>query len=334
MAFELLPHFQSSLLTPLSQILSASSAVTSDDARQHARSLLSLGLVELLAVLTHQGQTALFGFVEHKDAQGLLKSLDMEHFSPEMTAPTRVDAEQFRIWHEIVLEKILEELKQFSDIASLGEAGLAELINGQWEHLASIPQWMWNATQLSSTAARHSMVSHSESAPMDTEQQLQENMAGLMQLMKQAQHSSIASQDVHHLHDHPEIALPVFLQAPAWSKCVLPLLAVAVMIGLTWLYGQDLATATERPTPVYLMSSDKSAKPAEIRPSNTAPVISPAQESAHSPADSAPSLAPTDPQAADHTKESDDAVLRPVTPEDESTQELPLEISSDVSKEH
>lgn len=230
MAFSLLDHLQNSCQASLQALVPA---MDGDGQRQ----LLAIVLGQLM-VLDRTNSTALYQALASQDQHIFWQGLD-EQAIGQLAATTALPVAEFNRVIDQLYGAATDEIRSLDRVASLEQAGVSELIQGQAEYLAgSAPDQVWQVLNLKELQGQN--------APAEAAVDLNASMASLNKMMMDASQMTTQPLDTapqpdlalqQHDHGHAaSIALPPQRPAARLFLVLEPLIALLILLALWMIY--------------------------------------------------------------------------------------------------
>lgn len=238
MALSLWQHLQdaqrTASLTRLTALLGRKS-----DAELVFERTVALTLAHLVSLNQRHGRGLVLALVNTRTVSGLWQTLDQAAVQQALGQELGDTPDQLDKAVDDVAARVLEEVFMLVDMASLGEDGLAELLEGQPEHLQGhAPDWVWTQAGLDNLRGQAVV----EAAPaLD----VAAGIASLTALMHTAQHQQeelAMGHAAHHDDHHPVVAEPVFRAASRLARALAPLPAALILGLLVCLFSHNPKT--------------------------------------------------------------------------------------------
>lgn len=200
---------------------------------------VALTIAHLVSLNQRHGRSLVLALVNTRAVSGLWQTLDQTAVLAALSQELQGSTDQLSKAVDEVAARVLEEIFMLVDMASLGEEGLAELLEGQPEHLQGhAPDWVWTLAGLDSLRGQAVVV---EEPVMD----VAAGIASLTALMQNAQHQQeehLMGHAAHHDDHHPVVAEPVFREASTLARVLAPLVALAILLFLACVFAQNPMT--------------------------------------------------------------------------------------------
>lgn len=178
MAFSLIEHVQSQYQEQLAQLLPAQDPDTQQE--------MIAAVLGQLIVLDRNHSALLYAAIQQQNSQFFAEHLSQAQIS-QLASLYSLDATVTQQALMGIYQLVSQEIKQLDDVASFGQAGVSELIQGQLETLAGrAPDSVWTTVGLTELQGQTAV----EAAPVD----LADSMASLSKIMSEASQFQATSQ--------------------------------------------------------------------------------------------------------------------------------------------
>jgi hypothetical protein len=200
---------------------------------------VALTLAHLVSLNQRHGRGLVLALVNTRTVSGLWQTLDQTAVLKALGQDLGGSPDQLAKAVDDVAACVLEEVFMLVDMACLGEEGLAELLEGQPEHLQGhAPDWVWTLSGLEDLRGQAVV----EEAPaLD----VAAGIASLTALMHNAQHQQeelAMGHAAHHDDHHPVVAEPVFRAAGSLARALAPVPAILILGLLTCVFSHNPKT--------------------------------------------------------------------------------------------
>jgi hypothetical protein len=227
---------------------------------------VALTIAHLVSLNQRHGSSLVLALVNTQAVSGFWQTLDQSAVLAELRRELSSSTDQLNKAVDDVAARVLAEVFMLVDMASLGEDGLAELLEGQPEHLQGrAPDWVWTLAGLEQLRGQAAVV---EEPVID----VAAGIATLTALMQNAQHQQeehAMAHATHHDDHHPMVPEPVFREASTFARALAPVVALAILAFLSYLFSQNPMTnnlsmldhMAGEPTALNEMASEQPAEP-------------------------------------------------------------------------
>jgi hypothetical protein len=235
MALSLLQHLRDTRRSLLIQ------HVSKHMQRSQAESVVDLSIPLVLAHLVslnqQHGTSLVIALLNTQAQDGLWKTLDHDRLLKQISQAAGIDTSQAQSATNHVAHDVLVELHALYDQASLGDEGLNELLMAQPALLQGhAPDWIWTLAELAGLNGQHAV------APADVEElTVDRGIAELHALMRDAKQDPLMTPTPDHNDHTPVIDAPTQRAAGPWARCLAPVVALIVLMGLVMLYQHNHA---------------------------------------------------------------------------------------------
>ncbi len=225
---------------------------------------LALALAHVVHLNQRHGTSLVLALLNSKAVDGIWQTLDSAQWIQQLQQHLKADPVVLQAASQQVASTVLAEIFDLVDAASLGEAGLNELLEGQPEHLqGQAPDWVWQQSGLTALCGQVAPVADPTEA-LD----LAAGIASLNKLVREAVSQSkhpvsipITAQAMPpaHLntapdpdlaaHAHPVITAPTQRHAGGLTRVLEPLIALAILAMLYSFFSTSSRDIDATPTP-------------------------------------------------------------------------------------
>lgn len=191
MALSLRQHLQDSQAAALSGAIQEM-GLSASQAQTLLGWTLPLVLAHLVDLNQRHGTGLVLALINTQAVDGIWQTLDQTEWINQAQKHMATDGLILQVASNHIATVVLAEIFALVDAASLGEAGLQELLDGQPEHLqGQAPDWVWQQAGLTSLCGQ-AAVEPDQTEALD----LATGMASLNQLMRQAATQAITAESV------------------------------------------------------------------------------------------------------------------------------------------